>query len=245
MNRLRTVRNYVAASVVLPAAAVLIWSEQLWLHALFIVWLLAAAALWIMADRKAKKAEAEQAMQALRLQSIRTLNHHRHDWMNDLQILYGYIKMNKQDKAIQCVENIKVKTEKERALAGLGILSFVQFLQSFRTTTTELELDVAVEGAVNLAELQLNGQQVGDALADLIMIYKYAIRPGGSGEPARLSLLLARDEKRLYATMRFDGELAAASEVGAKIKQRIKGTPLKLAESQEDWKLAKLQAELA
>ncbi|MFD2880227.1 Spo0B domain-containing protein [Paenibacillus rhizoplanae] len=60
----------------------------------------------------------------------RTLNHHRHDWMNDLQVLYGYIQLGKPDKSVQCVERIKERIALDSRIAKLGVPSLVFYLQS-------------------------------------------------------------------------------------------------------------------
>ena len=52
MNRLRITKLYAAASILLPAAAVLIWRSELWLLAVFIAWILIAALLWVWCERK-------------------------------------------------------------------------------------------------------------------------------------------------------------------------------------------------
>ena len=107
MNRYRMAKIYGAVSVALPAAAAWIWREAWWPHLIFLVWTAAAAALWIAADRRERETGHERMMRTLQWTAIRTLNHHRHDWMNDLQVLYGYIRMNKPDKSVECVENIR------------------------------------------------------------------------------------------------------------------------------------------
>ena len=90
---LLSARHYAALSVLLPLMASLIWSNYLWLHIVFIVWIAAASAFWIYSERKQHEEKQKRMIQALKLSAVRTLNHHRHDWMNDLQVLYGYARL--------------------------------------------------------------------------------------------------------------------------------------------------------
>ncbi|WP_223299000.1 Spo0B domain-containing protein [Paenibacillus darwinianus] len=244
MNRWRTIRYYAAGSVLLPIAAVWFWQEELWPSGLLLLWLSAAAAIWIAADRKGLAYRAERALTATETTAIRMLDHHRHDWMNELQVLYGYIRMNKPDKTVECVEKIRERMTAESRIAKLGIPSFVLFVQSFRTVTNAMQLQVDVADEVNLAELPLNGVKVADTLTDLINAYRFGIKPGG-GDAARLSIKLHRNETALLVELQYEGELLNAQELYAKCKQRLKKSPLHADRLEPDMLTAALRADLS
>lgn len=232
MNRLRMTKLYAAASVILPSAAVLIWHSELWVIALFIVWFVIAALLWIGCDRKEQAQRITRTIHAMQTASIVTLNHHRHDWMNDLQVLYGYIRMGKADKMVTCVEQIRERMTTESKIAKLGIPSLVTYLQSFRTLTHALELDVEIEGELSLAGLALNGELAGETIVEIINAYRLAIKPG-AGEVAKLSVDFVLGDHSLVITFHYDGELSDMNDWKQKCKRALKGSPLKAVELEQ------------
>jgi stage 0 sporulation protein B (sporulation initiation phosphotransferase) len=229
MNRLRTTKLYAAASILLPAAAVLIWRSELWLLAVFIAWILIAALLWVWCERKEHEWRMARSIHALQSTSIRTLNHHRHDWMNDLQVLYGYIRMNKADKTVQYVEQIRERMITESKIAKLGIPSLVTFMQSFRTMTHALQFEVGIEGELNLAELPLDSDHAAETIVEFINAYRFSAKPG-IGEAAKLKVDLAQEEKALSVSFRYEGSLNDMSEWKQKCKRALEGSPLKLVD---------------
>ncbi|MBW7476229.1 Spo0B domain-containing protein [Paenibacillus oenotherae] len=232
MNRFRMTKLYAAGSVILPAAAVLIWHSQLWVIAVFLAWFLAAALLWIWCDRKEQGQRLARTVHAMQTSSIATLNHHRHDWMNELQVLYGYIRMGKEDKMVVCVEQIRERMTAESRIARLGIPSLVAYLQSFRTMTHAMELDVEIEGELSLAGLPLDGEQTGEAIIDIINAYRLGTKQG-AGDVAKLSVDFVLGDHSLDVTFHYDGELNDASDWKQKCKRALKGSPFKAVELEQ------------
>ncbi|ALS27004.1 histidine kinase [Paenibacillus sp. 32O-W] len=241
MIRWETAKYYAAGSVLLPAAGVLLWPSARWMNAVFAGWLLLAAAFWIFRERREQAERLERTIQAMQIASIRTLNHHRHDWMNDLQVLYGYIRLQKQDKMAECVEKIRERMAMESKIAKLGEPSLVIFLQSFRTMTHSLRLNVRIDGELNFGELPFDGAGTAAALIDVLNAYRFAVKPG-SGEAAALTLALSRDDKSLIVELDVDGEVQDARELQRKLKQRLKGTPLQPVNLDHPEQYAKLTA---
>jgi hypothetical protein len=233
---------YGAASVALPAAAVLIWRTEWWPHPVFLVWTAAAAMLWISADRKEREIGNERTIRTLQWTAIRTLNHHRHDWMNDLQVLYGYIRMNKPDKSAECVENIRQRMHAESRIAKLGVPSLILYAQSFRTMPGPITLRFELPDELNLAELPFDAEAAAAALIDVINVYRYGAKP--SGEPAQLTVRLGREESALKARLSFDGEIIQAREAQEKIRRRLKRSPFRAERLEPELKEVLLAADL-
>jgi hypothetical protein len=226
MNRYRLAKIYGAASVVLAAAAVWIWRTEWWTHLVFLIWVAAAALLWVLADRKERETGHERTLRTLQWTAIRTLNHHRHDWMNELQVLYGYIRMNKPDKSAECVEKIRQRMTEESRIAKLGVPSLILYAQSFRTTPGPIALHFELPDELNLAELPLDAEKAAAALIDVINVYRYGAKPGAD-EPARLTVRLNREESALKALLKFEGEFIQTKEAQDKIRRRLKRSPFR------------------
>jgi stage 0 sporulation protein B (sporulation initiation phosphotransferase) len=243
MSRSRTMRYYAAASAVIPAAAVFLWNERLWVHAAFLVWLLLAAVVWIAEERKEQALRSKHSIQAMQISALRMLDHHRHDWMNDLQVLYGYIRLGKPDKTVQSVERIRERMAQESKIAKLGSPSLILFIQSFRTITSSLQLNVSVEGEVVLASLPAGGETTSETLIDLIHAYRMAAKPG-TGDAAKLDVAFKGLADKLRVSFHYEGELTGSEELRGKIMERLKGSALHQINLDPGMKLLEMQIEL-
>lgn len=229
--------------MLLPAAAVIIWPSRVWLTAVFLVWVIAAAALWIRAERKLFVERSERTIQSMQASAIRTLNHHRHDWMNDLQVLFGYIRLNKLDKTVDYMEKIRERMAAESSIGKLGIPSLVSFIQSFRTITNSLDLQVVVNGDIQLNEIPVDSDKIAESLIHTINAYRFAAKPG-YGDAAVLRVELSTDEEALYAAFYYDGELMNEQQWKQKIQQQLEGAPLQPVHFEQPFSKVLLKAEM-
>lgn len=168
--------------------------------------------LWVLAvlftnfywTRRTSENEQQAVIRSLEETAVRTLNHHRHDWMNDLQILYGYVQLGKIDKAVQCVDRIKERMALESKIAKLGVPSLIFYLQSFRTLNSNLELVVDVQDHVQLAD-RITPEQEADlsmTIMQSIRAYQYCGVP--VWRISKINLKLHQEGKDLI--VRFEGE---------------------------------------
>ncbi|QAY65171.1 Spo0B domain-containing protein [Paenibacillus protaetiae] len=242
MNRLQLAKRLAAMSVVLPAAASFIWEELLWLHALALLWLAGAAICWIGIERKHHSGQMRRTIHTLQAASNRTLNHHRHDWMNDLQVLYGYIRMQKPDKMVECVEKIKDRMAEESRIAKLGEPALIHYIQSFRTLTNAVQLRVEIAEGVHLTELPVDSSGISESLIEIMNAYRFAAAPA-LGEPAVLTMKLSMDDHALYAAFYYQGELTSEQRFASKINQQLEGAPLRPVEAGQPYGNMLLRAE--
>ncbi|MUT64537.1 Spo0B domain-containing protein [Paenibacillus sp. NEAU-GSW1] len=225
MDRLTIAKSCAAASVLLPCAAVLIWPQTYWLLAIFLGWLTGAAALWIWAERKENEERIERTIHSLQSSSIRTLNHHRHDWMNDLQVLYGYIRLQKLDKTADYVEKIKDRMAAESQIAKLGVPSLVSYIQSFRTITNSLQLKVINRQDIQLSDWPESGKPIAEALIRMINAYRMGVK-SGCGDAAVLTVELSKENDALFASFQYEGELTSEQHLADQIKKQLEGALL-------------------
>src|SRR5690606_23387294 len=113
--------------------------------------------------------------------------HHRHDWMNDLQVLYGYIRLQKQDKMLECMGKIREKMIVESNIAKLGNPALISFIQSFRTITNSLLLEVDIKGNILLDKMSTDSDKIADSLIQTINAYRFSAKHG-QGEPSVLRM---------------------------------------------------------
>lgn len=243
MGRLLTAKHYVAATVLLPIGAVLLWPANLWLTILLLVWLIAAALYWIRSERKEYEDRMTRTIAAMQCSAIRTLNHHRHDWMNDLQVLFGYTRLQRLDKTIDYMEKIRERMAMESNIAKLGNPSLISFIQSFRTMTNSLLLEVEVIGPIRLDEMSVDGDKIAESIIHTINAYRFAVKHGG-GDPSVLRLELSADDNALYAAFYYKGELINEQQWKQKIQQQLEGALLQPIHFEQPFTKVLLKAEM-
>lgn len=153
--------------------------------------------------RKQAASERKHLLESVQRTAAATLSHHRHDWMNDLQILYGYIKMGKIDKMAGCVERIKGRMAVESKISRLGIPSLVFYLQSFREVNGSVQLEVDIEDDLQLGCLLTadDAEELTEAIVETVRAYQYAGRSSW-GEILQLKMSIARENGEVL--VRFD-----------------------------------------
>ncbi|WP_165452136.1 Spo0B domain-containing protein [Paenibacillus thalictri] len=135
---------------------------------------------------------------------IRTLNHHRHDWMNDIQVLFGYIKLKKYEPLQDYVEKIKFNIGQESGISKLGVSRLVAYLLSFRTLTNEVRLEVEMGQEIRLSELPLDKQEAAEAIIELLEAFRLHAKPS-SEDAGLISLELAVEEDHLLIDCVYQG----------------------------------------
>lgn len=150
----------------------------------------------------APSAEADGEDKRLYLQ---TLNHQRHDFMNDIQVLYGYIRLKKYDKLLEFVETMKSKTARESSISRLGPAELSLYLHSFCVRHRSVELEVELDQEIHLNELPVDAEGTG-ALAIATMEALVAGLQPSDEEPDRLAMEIYTEDDALYLCFEFYGQ---------------------------------------
>ncbi|MDF2670164.1 MAG: hypothetical protein K0R67_2470 [Paenibacillus sp.] len=133
---------------------------------------------------------------------IDVINHLRHDWMNDIQVLYGYLRLNKHDKLMAFMETIKQKAARESMISKLGVTELIVYLYSFRVQCPQIELEVELEQDFQLKELPVEAEQVAELVIAILDCFKTLTYESDCGETYHLQLEWNVEEAAL--TLRFD-----------------------------------------
>ncbi|MGG4218965.1 Spo0B domain-containing protein [Paenibacillus jamilae] len=191
-------------SILIPLVFSLLYPKVLTVI-LLAVWAVAAACFGMWYTHRQVERERKAALRSLERTAIATLNHHRHDWMNDLQVLYGYIRMNKHDKSAAYVETIKGRVSEDSKISKLGIPSLVFYLQSFRVNAGNLQLSVQVEEELKLDAVMSpeDGESLASAVIQTVRAYQYGGGRSSWGEVRRLTLYFGMDQNDVI--VRFEG----------------------------------------
>ena len=204
MNSWKWIAAGAGLTTLLPAVGLMMYPNFMTL-AIAVLWAAAASlgAGWLVRNRQAE--EQREFKRSMEERAILTLTHHRHDWMNELQILYGYIQLGKLDKSVQCVERIKERMQQDSRLSRLGIPSLVFYLHAYRTFNTGLQLEVEMIDQVQL-EGKLSSRQELNVTGAVMRVLAAFEQSGSTGweENRQLMLTFIVEEDRIIAE--FDGE---------------------------------------
>ncbi|QMV43818.1 Spo0B domain-containing protein [Cohnella cholangitidis] len=209
-------------SLTLPAAAVLIWHPSWWPLIVFVVWTFAVCAVIVALQRVKHREHSDRLLTHAQVSAIRTLSHHRHDWMNELQILYGYLRLNKPDKAVDVVDRIRGRMEQDSKVSQIGIPELATYLLSFRTVCDTMRLDLDIEDGLHLERLPYSAEKLSKTITGLVNVIRFRATSPISGENV-LKLVLSQSEGELKIVMAYQGELAAADSVRAELEKCLEG----------------------
>ncbi|MFD2612580.1 Spo0B domain-containing protein [Paenibacillus gansuensis] len=143
-------------------------TDKLWLDTAAAAAVVAAGTWWARSMRRSQEQDMDRQRNGDRGLFLRTMNHHRHDWMNDLQVLYGYIRLRKYDNLPDFLDKIKDKMHKESQVSKLGLPSLVLYLHSYRTNGGTMELDVEAAEPLDLSLLPIPLTESAEWLQEMI-----------------------------------------------------------------------------
>jgi len=217
MEHWRRIQLLLGGAALIPIVVLIAFNSSWLLGVVMALLVVIAFIAWIYIDRQRRAQSFQRMIEANHLTFLRTLNHHRHDWMNELQVLYGYIRLKKYEKLPHIVDKISENMAKDSHVSRLGDPSLALYLHSFRTVCNTLRLDVRVEGEVNVADLPIDVKQVSELVIATLNHFRFAVKPSPFGEPETLILTFRRTETELL--VRIDTkDKSAMDELGAKLK---------------------------
>src|SRR5690606_7876279 len=132
------------------------------------------------------------------------VDYHRHDWMNDVQVLHGYIQLNKQEKLKVYTNNIIDRIRRESLISKLGVPFLIAYIISFRANSKVLTLEVRLQEDVNLAKFGDQGTSVARLIIIIVEAYK-AAAAYGDGDANLLSITMNVWGDQLSIGFEYDG----------------------------------------
>lgn len=216
-----------------PIAAVLLalapmisvyFTHSFILHLVACIWGILVGVAYVQLMKRQHGKERKRLMDSFQQTATATLGHHRHDWMNDLQILYGYIQLGKHDKLVQCVERIKERMNTESSISKLGIPALVFYLQSFREVNKSVHLDVEIEEGLQLGGLldEEQAEELTEAIMDTVRAFQFAGRASW-GEILELKMSMFTEGREVVVMFEQDGNYGNAEMLRQRIEETVQG----------------------
>ncbi|WP_172254740.1 Spo0B domain-containing protein [Saccharibacillus deserti] len=109
------------------------------------LWLAAVFFLLPRQEKRRRENELHRLRQSLQNFFLNVLSHQRHDWMNDLQLIFGYSRMGKTDRIEEIITRVSGEMHKESRIAKLGLPEFVFYLTTVKGENREVALHVKAD----------------------------------------------------------------------------------------------------
>nr|WP_243734932.1 Spo0B domain-containing protein [Paenibacillus turpanensis] len=139
-------------------------------------------------------------------QWIRLMDYQRHEWMNDLQVLFGYVRLKKFDKLPDVVEKLKHKASQESKMTKLGVPELVKELLLFRMNCQTLDLFVESEGQLNISGLMIDAASLTRTIMTALECFGAAARMAEEGKPQLQLQFVDKPEEGFEIRFQYSGD---------------------------------------
>ncbi|MCL6456490.1 MAG: Spo0B domain-containing protein, partial [Gorillibacterium sp.] len=164
---------------------------------------LVAIAVYVLIREQAKQDKRRHEDDFLQILSI-----YRHEWMNHIQVLMGYIGLGKPDRIEEYVGKIKAKVHQESYLSKMGVPAVIVYYYTFQANHRSLALEFEIEQEVQLDRLPDSGVQASRLICQLIELFASLV-PLDSGQHHSLSLEFDQEEDCILLDFVYEGSLSA------------------------------------
>jgi stage 0 sporulation protein B (sporulation initiation phosphotransferase) len=140
---------------------------------------------------------------------IEVINHQRHDWLNHIQVLLGYLKLERYEMCEEYIHRVIAEANRDTLVSRLGYPPLVAYLLSFHAFHSNMRIEVEIPTSFSLLMLP-DGPKLGDFILSVVKLYqKYALYNDGASN--NLLLTLHHHEGMLRVVADFAGELDIAA----------------------------------
>lgn len=209
MERWKRIRAGSGAVSLCLLAGLLVFPMSVTGRVLMILPAIAGFIIFVAAERRISNLNAADHM-------IRINNHHRHDWMNDTQVLLGLVRLNKTDKLQDYMDKIKSRALHESNLAKLGLPSLIVYLFDLRAENRMFSLEVEIEEEIDLRQLSMEQGDAYRLIRSVMECFAHSAVPS-EGEPNAMNLAFQRDEEQLVLDFVYTGQADPA------LAERLRG----------------------
>lgn len=179
---------------------------------IFAVMVILLFALFVLAERMKNDAFVQRLLdeeiESHHRQLIDAYTQHRHDWMNDIQVLFGYVVLKKHDNLMPYLDKIKQKMMQEMNITRLGDASLSAYILTFPINHDELKLQLELPEELNLYELPIPAEQSARFLEDVLELFVRSTKE--DDEANGLKMRLTTENDSLSVRMDYTGSFDMA-----------------------------------
>ncbi|TLS53540.1 hypothetical protein FE782_04515 [Paenibacillus antri] len=133
---------------------------------------------------------------------IDAFSHARHDWLNDLQMIVGYMQLRKYDKLAACVDMLKQRMTEESRTSKLGSPGLVEALLTVRARARSFAFRLAIDERFQLR----SGADAAElAVRSLIAGFEAASEKGERGTENALACAFSNEQADTAIVFTYQG----------------------------------------
>jgi stage 0 sporulation protein B (sporulation initiation phosphotransferase) len=140
---------------------------------------------------------------------LTVLNRQRHDWLNHVQVLLGYLHLNRTEQGEAHLKRIAEIAMQESIIARLGNSLLSVFFLTFHALNKEMLLEVDVCDKVDLSRIVLDEQSLFQLVSEILCTVNDHVAQDGY-EPASMHVCLFSGEAGVHFRFDLAGELLAS-----------------------------------
>lgn len=217
-----TWRRWLWISTSIPAIIIILWPGYRFVNLLALVWVAVIGLLDVREHRKQHEGQIASTIKSNQKQWIKVMNHHRHDWMNDLQILFGYVKLGKQQYVAEYVERIKDKMLAESSISKLNDPNLISYLFSYRSIPSSFQLEIGFEYESDRESIHIDDEHIGEKIIDIISAYRlYASKNTTEDQVLKITFIQKKEE--IHIQFLYSGTLINEALWMNKIEEQLVG----------------------
>ena len=137
---------------------------------------------------------------------LKVLNRQRHDWLNHVQILLGYLHLNRTEQGEAHLKRLAEMAMQESMIARLNNSLLSVFFLTFNALNKEMLLEVEVCDQVDLSRIRLDEQALFHLVSELLCTANDYVLQNGY-EQASMQVSLFAGEKGVHFRFDLAGEL--------------------------------------
>jgi len=173
-------------------------------------------------------------------QLLDVLNRQRHDWLNHVQVLLGYLHLNRTEQGVSHLKRIAQMAMQESMVARLNSSLLSVFFLTFNALNKDMLLEVDVCNHVDLTRIALDEKQLFQLVSEILCTANDHVDQSGY-EPASMQVTLTTGESGVHFRFDLAGELSASGlEELEKLVRKSEQSTVEVTEwihTEEEWVL--------
>lgn len=149
---------------------------------------------------------------------ISSISMKRHDWLNHIQVMMGYVSLNKQDRLQSYMKRIVDDAEQESYICHLGYPPLTSYLITHNTLNQQTVLDIHIVPKLTVKN-DKQGKQLLNTIREIERLVQKTYDLSAEDSPLKISMTLAQHE----------------SDIMLYVDLPDRSTSLKRGAGQQDW----------
>lgn len=211
----KTVRKYLWLVALIFTVLIVMYSTIYLMTALCIICIGTVIYVYYYCEKKSIVQYYNEKLRNMEQSQLNMLSIQRHDAMNDIQVLLGYLRLDKKDKCIEYVDKIIARAHSESVIAKLNDYQLVNYINNLRTFTCNFTVEFDIEILSDNIKWK---NEYSLFLIDVISSYETYAGNVGNAEQ-KLSIYIAVNDD-IYIQFEYNGELLDNSSWKADIESK-------------------------